>query len=389
MKKKLVVSVMLSGCLALSMPAAVFAEEDQATASSETLSDDLYDFQLQIQGDTYQFPMTYADFTALGWELSSREDPEMKFSSNSYGFVYFNKGELSVNVDMLNLGVNECSLEDCLVAGITIDEGYGDVDWDAWNVVAPCGIAMGTANVDDIKAAYGTPSDTYESDLYTKLTYEKDIYEEIEFYVYTDGDNLRQMSLRNFVEPEGYDKGTVSGEVPEIVTSYQVPEALGTDMLDPVVEFCGDLYRLPCPVTALEENGWKMQGVSDEDFVSGGSMGFIDVMRENQSIHLSVYNMTENAVTVENCFVTELQAATYDNEAITIKVSGDITLGAEKADLIAAAEEKGYVYEDGDSYLTIYKNKDSKLDTYLEIWFDKDESETAAASVTFRNEILE
>ena len=48
--------------------------------------------------------------------------------------------------------------------------------------------------------------------------------------------------MRNFVEPEGYDKGSVSEEVPEIVSSYTAPTELGDDLLAPQLEFCGDLY---------------------------------------------------------------------------------------------------------------------------------------------------
>ena len=41
----------------------------------------------------------------------------------------------------------------------------------------------------------------------------------------------------NFVEPEGYDKGSVSEEVPEIVSSYTAPTELGDDLLAPQLEF--------------------------------------------------------------------------------------------------------------------------------------------------------
>ena len=69
--------------------------------------------------------------------------------------------------------------------------------------------------------------------------------------------------MRNFVEPEGYDKGSVSEEVPEIVSSYTAPTELGDDLLAPQLEFCGDLYpfRLRC-LHSLRMAGsfrmWKM-----------------------------------------------------------------------------------------------------------------------------------
>ncbi|MDO4277047.1 MAG: hypothetical protein Q4D16_25580 [Eubacteriales bacterium] len=258
MKKKLIISLITAACLALSAPWGVMAaagtedtsETDagtssQAEADSEAsadsdsaagLSDDIYAFQMEIEGVLYQLPMSYADFTDLGWTLDKGEDPEMKVTANSYGSLYFDKGELNVRAEVINLGVNEVPASECLIAGIAIDEGFSDIDLPALNITLPKGIVMGKSNVDDIKAAYGEPTDTYESDMYTKMSYEKDFYQQVELYVYTEENTLRQVSIRNFAEPEGYDKGSVSKETPEIVSAYTAPTELGTDMLDPVVE---------------------------------------------------------------------------------------------------------------------------------------------------------
>ena len=171
-------------------------------------------------------------------------------------FKYTEEADLdSVYADVINLGINEAGLEDCLIGGITVDGSY-DIDLSTVSVKLPGGLELGKATLDDIKAAYGEPSDTYEGDLYTKLTYEKDSYQEVELSVYKDDNTLKEVDLRNFEEPEDYDKGTVSDEVPDIVTSYETPTALGDDMLDTAVEYMGDLYSLPAPVSAFTANGW-------------------------------------------------------------------------------------------------------------------------------------
>ena len=110
------------------------------------------------------------------------------------------------------------------------------------------------------------------------------------------------------------------------------------------------------------------------------------MMKNNQSIHFSVYNEIENATALENCFVRELSFATYDPESIAMKLSGDITLGADKTELIKMADEKGYISEENDDYLRIYPNKDSKIRNYVEFWFNKDEDSNKAASVTAHHE---
>lgn len=401
MKKKTLIMV-LTGCMVLS-PVSVYAadatettteaevtetaaQEDSADSESTgELGDDIYSFSMEFDGQIMKFPMTYQEFTDMGWELSSSEDPDTKVSTNSYGMLTFNKGASSVYADVINLGINEVGLEDCLIGGISVDGSY-DVDLTVVSVKLPGDIELGKATLDDIKAAYGEPSDTYEGDLYTKLTYEKDSYQEVELSVFKDDNTLKEVDMRNFEEPEDYDKGTVSDEVPDIVTSYETPTALGDDMMDTAVEYMGDLYSLPAPVSAFTANGWEIQDAEDTPYVEGGGIAFIDMMKNNQSIHFSVYNETENATALENCFVRELSFATYDPESIAMKLSGDITLGADKAELIKMADEKGYISEENDDYLRIYPNKDSKIRNYVEFWFNKDEDSNKAASVTAHHE---
>ena len=401
MKKKTLIMV-LTGCMVLS-PVSVYAadatettteaevtetaaQEDSADSESTgELGDDIYSFSMEFDGQTMKFPMTYQEFTDMGWELSSSEDPDTKVSTNSYGMLTFNKGASSVYADVINLGINEVGLEDCLIGGISVDGSY-DVDLAAVSVKLPGDIELGKATLDDIKAAYGEPSDTYEGDLYTKLTYEKDSYQEVELSVFKDDNTLKEVDMRNFEEPEDYDKGTVSDEVPDIVTSYEAPTALGDDMMDTDVEYMGDLYSLPAPVSAFTANGWEIQNAEDTPYVEGNGLAFIDMMKNNQSIHFSVYNEIENATALENCFVRELSFATYDPESIEMKLSGDITLGADKAELIKMADEKGYISEENDDYLRIYPNKDSKIRNYVEFWFNKDEDSNKAASVTAHHE---
>ena len=406
MRKKYLV-FLLAGCMTFSAPSMVWATEQTTeaateaaageaasqagetadTASTSGLGTDVYSFQVEYAGKLIQLPMTYDEFTALGWTLSENDSPDTMVPTGSYAMVTFNNGEVSAYVNVINFGINEAAVKDCLVAGIKLDMSWGDTDLTATPVNLPGGISMGVSNIDDIKAAYGEPSDVYDGDLYTKLTYEKDSYEKVELYVYKETNTLLQTDIRNFKEPENFDKGSVSTEVPEIVTNYQAPAALGSDFMDPEVEFMGNLYRLPAPVSVFLENGWEMKDVAEDAFVEGGGVEFIEMMKENQTVRFSVHNLTENATSIENCFVTELSFGAYDPEVLALKLSEDITLGADKSELIAKAGERGYLYEDSDNYLTIYPNKDSKLEHSVQFWFNEEESTTKVASITVHHEM--
>ncbi len=420
MKKKVFLSLCLTGCMMATAPAVVYAEAEETTneteetaeapAEEETeeaaeeaapaedteagLSDDIYSFSVQIGGEIYQFPMLYADFVEKGgWEVSSyyADQEEDMLTPNSYTFMGFEKDGNKVSIDVINYDINEVPMKECYAGGLNIDGSY-DFDEKAIEVVLPGGIKMGEATMEDIEAAYGAPSDTYEGDLYTKVSYERDSYEEISLYVYKESGTLGQIDIRNFAEPEGFQVGEVSTEVPEIVTSYEVPKALTDDYTDPIVEYMGDLYRLPAPVSAFLANGWSIKDVSESDYVRGGGIAFVDMLKDNQSMHMAIYNDTNNATSYENCMVHELEFHTYDNEIIAMKLSGGVTLGANADELMAAAKENEYYVNDRieSGYLTVAKSEDVKYDNYVEFWIDTSEDEVAIAGITCRvEEIVE
>lgn len=383
MKKRTWMALAAAGCMTMA-PMTVLGGEEAG------MSEDIYSFQIEYDGELFELPMAFSELTDRGWKLSKYDDPNTKVGTNSYAMVGFVKGDLELRADVINFGINEAALEECLIGGLTVDASYSEMDFNENPVELPGGILMGSSTLDDIKAAYGEPSDTYEGDNYVKVTYERDMYQDVELYVYKEQNALLQASLRNFTEPEDFDKGSVSTEAPDIVTAYQAPTEPGKDFMDPVVEYFGDLYTLPAPVSAFTANGWELKDVEEGAFAEGGGLEFIEMMKENQTVRFSVYNLTENAVTIENCFVTELKHAEYDPEVIAMKLSGDISLGAERDDLVALAKEKGFVCEldDEGSYLTIYKDKETKLETRLEIWFNQEKSKSKAAALTYRNEIL-
>lgn len=169
-----------------------------SNASAE-LSDNLYDFQLSIDGCVYQIPMQYSDFEALGWEYDG--DDTDTLSANQYvplqrwkkdgGFVY---------TKFSNMSMNTKAFSESMVGGIRMDR-YMVKDCD-WEIVLPGAVQWGVSNADDIKAAYGEPTSDYDGNSYYKMTYRYGYYQEINLYVYKDTGVLEQIDIENLVEPE-------------------------------------------------------------------------------------------------------------------------------------------------------------------------------------------
>lgn len=187
-------------------------EEENDTkpeASSVTpmkLSDNLYDFQISIDGTVYQFPMWYSDFEALGWQYDG--DNTDTLSNNQYvGIRHWKKDGVSVHTEFANKSMKTVPFSDSMVSGISMDrDGMKSCGWE---ILLPNGIKWGVSNVDDIIAAYGVPTSDYDGSNYYKMIYQCDFLREICLYVYKDSGVLEQIEIENIVELEDvYDSKT-------------------------------------------------------------------------------------------------------------------------------------------------------------------------------------
>lgn len=323
-----------------------------ASAPSE-LSDDLYDFQISIDGTVYQFPMWYSDFEALGWEYDG--DNTRTLSSNQYTTTeVWEKDGFEVYTRFANLSMNAVPFSESMVAGITLDRYYlEDCDWE---ILLPGGIQYGVSNADDIKAAYGDPTDDYDSDLYYKMTYESDSYSEIELYVYKDDNTLKQIDIENLVELEGADN-SINEEVPDLVKNYKAPKELGDDFYAYTAQLEGNVYTLPCPVSVLLENGFTIDTANSDSEVAAGGNGWIDLKYNNQTLHTMVENFADYATIIENCFVLSMESS-VNGPKFDLVFPGNIKVGDSEDAVKKATDGFNCEVETSDSGYTYYEVSD-------------------------------
>lgn len=323
------------------------SEAETVESADDELSDDVYSFQVKLNGEVYSFPMSYADFTAKGWECDE-EDAATEVQPNTYGTVTFRNGYLSIYTDVLNLGINTAPASECSIGGFSMDD-YQYEKAPETTLELPGGIVYGQSSLDDIIAAYGTPSDTYEGDLYTKVSYEYDSYQDINLYVSTETGFLNEVDLRNFIadkEANAAAAAEVSDEPTEAVLAYEAPAELGDDPLSFTVEFAGDLYQLPAPVSAFVENGWTIKPDNTESVVASGNSGWVTMMKDNQEFRTLARNVDKNAAVIENCFIRDIEANVNDCN-VSLTVPSGITIGMSKDELLSVLESfDGIKYEE-------------------------------------------
>ncbi len=354
-----------------------------AAAGQTGLSEKWSDFQIQIDDQVYQFPMTYQDFVSYGWTSEDSEFPTLEPSQ--YDLLYFTKDDVRCMAYVINLAKNNMAADQCLVGGISIDS----FDWDvsAGNVVLPGGIVRGEASAAAIEEAYGTPSDVYEGDLYKKLTYETDSYCRLEMSVDNETGVLSDIEVRNFVEPEGFDAGEISEEIPAEVTAYEKPDALGDSLEEFRISLDGAVYEVPVPVSVLIAGGWELDTSDSDAEVAAHDIGWVTLRKGGQEIREIAVNYADYATIPENCWFETLSVGGYTLEAEGELPCG-IKTGMAEADLTAILDQAGVTYtteaDEGSDFayykinelaydqcyeLTVYKGDDGHFgkDTVMEV----------------------
>ena len=281
------------------------ASENVVVNTPSELSDDLYSFQVSIDGTVYQFPMWAKEFKALGWTYDG--DGSQTITSNQYTFSEtWVKGDAKVYANFLNLTMNELTYDEAAIGGITFEEYYLE-DTDV-EIILPKGIQYGVSSRDDIIAAYGDPTDEYDGSLYYNMTYKYDTYSKIDLYVYKETGTLDKIELRNFVELEG------------------------------------KLYTLPCPVSVFIENGFKINEKNSQMEIAADSYGWIELSYNNQTYRCIVDNYANYATVVQNCFVTTMETSIYGPE-FDLVIPGNIKVGDSESAVLEIIKKFNYETE--------------------------------------------
>lgn len=338
--------------------------------TSYSLTDNLYDFQIEINGNVYDFPMTVAEFMKCGWMLGKYEEPEQMIGSGKEDLIWFESADGSqVNARVLNYSASEQAYSDCHVSGIII--ARDEVKFNISGIKMAKGVAFGASSLDDIVAAFGEYKTEYDSDSYKIIEYSSDIYKKVSFYVYKDTGTLGKVDMQTNDKPKEEIKNEVYDELPDAVKNYSTPASEGKTPADAVIDIDGVLYQFPIPVSELLKNGWQIDKSKSDETVTGRRNGTIYLYKgEKKTDMITVWNYTEMNVPVENCLIDELSTHVYESLFVVPGfVDFDLTMD-ELQSLISSYN--GTTEEQGNSLYVYFKSDDNS--TYLNISFDKSDN---------------
>ena len=298
-----------------------------AIGCAESMSEDLYSFQVQIGGDQITLPCTYEQLTQAGWTYNGDAEELLKPEDRTVSSAWEKDGVLLYG-EMVNNSWDVLPVKNCVLAAVEIQESAG-------KSVLPGGILPGISQLREVVDAYGAPSVSCESGDVTQYTYHLDYDQEAIFSFYTATGILKEASLRNVVMAAAPDPTVLKGiSASGSAISYQAPGSLGDDPFSFHVSFGGTLYALPAPVAEFVKNGWTITDGAD-GVVKAYGAGQLTLSLGGDKWTTWVYNNTDKAALAGDCLITTIVSDQNRGDSALI-LPGNVTSGMTEEAALAA-----------------------------------------------------
>lgn len=262
-----------------------------------SLSEDWGDFTFELDGEIYQLPVSYKDFEEHGWRLSARNVDnldEVTLKPRSFMVDEFEliKGSNVVRVQMQNFTGSKKLLKDCTVVRLLVDYDTCKLDF----FIAK-GIYLQSSE-EEIKEAYGEPEEERETGNSLYLRYQKERMQEMQISL----KGKRTIYLINQISPSIVEEA--GNDRPEYLDTYVAPEMLETEVESMVFRLDGDLYKLPCPIDAFVDNGWKIVSDSVKQVDAGrDTTDGVEIRKDGIQFSLELHNYSDQIQKTVNCAV--------------------------------------------------------------------------------------
>lgn len=160
------------------------------------ISDELFDFEFAVNDEVYALPTAFSEFKANGWEVAGGED-ETVTAGGYLILTVFEKGEDQISFQPYNLSDEDIPMTEAKVGEVDIDSG----SCSGMTVQIAKGITLGSSTLDDVKAAFGEPSDIYDGDYNIEYTYNNEgvYYSDVKLSFDAETKVLNSIELRNMV----------------------------------------------------------------------------------------------------------------------------------------------------------------------------------------------
>ncbi len=339
-----------------------------AVGDAASFNEDLYSFQMQIDGEVITLPSSYEQMINAGWTYSGDGKELLKPEDRTASTAWEKNGVLLYG-EMFNTSWDVAPVEKCVLASVQL--GASDSE-----VLLPGGILPGISVIGDVADAYGTPSGSQNGGGVTQYTYHLEYDREVVFSFSAATGVLQEVSMRNVVMSAAPDPKALAGNSSSGSAHYHAPSSLGEDPFTFYVSYGNALYALPAPVSEFLKNGWIAIDGADSVVKAYGSSQ-LTLMLNGEQWTTWVYNHSDKATLAVNCMVTTIVSDMQRGE-IPLVLPGGVAVGmTEEAalsiygELTAKASETGtsrrYVFSKGKRGIVLSIQRSTGLVSRVEV----------------------
>lgn len=326
---------------------------------------ELFEFHVVIGQTEYTLPEDFKTFSDKKWNYDGNRD--LQLNPNEYivdEAIY--KGNHLLYVSFVNLGYDMVTIENCKIGSILFDQiALKDANT---NIILAGNIKYGESSLADVLEAYGEPDAEETTDSETVLTYGESEYSKVVITVNKTKDVITDIFMMNYTALE--QNLEINQETPDIVSSYQAPTKMGTNLQKPLLKYDGAYYSLPAPVSAFVDNGWTFEA-DEYDAVATEKTCNMYLEKDSYRIKIQVTNYTNEIQYLENCFVTWIQASKEDASMdVELLLPGKIKTGMTETEMLEAIGDVSYKKDDTSDetyilYDVAYENNTGKIRLYV------------------------
>ena len=236
------------------------------------------------------------------------------------------------------------SIDLCHIVEIKMERDY--FDGSIPDVLMPGGITLDNS-WEEMIIAYGEPTEQDEYGDMLFAYYEFDSYDSlftptVKFIADVETGILQEIEIDNPQTPE-VELTEFDGIIPDFVTKYQAPAALGKEWSDFTVRAGSKVYALPAPLEQFIEDGWTPKNYDaqtlDQLIPSKASVGFfgITLIKDGKEIDVLVKNYADKGMPLRYCFVTRVSVNLgFFGDAANIDLPGGLSATSTLKDIEAA-----------------------------------------------------
>jgi hypothetical protein len=264
------------------------------------MSDDPADLTFLLDGVVYQLPFDFSRLAKNGWNIADGgySSTTLVAGHGIESFRMVRDGQF-IGIEVYNNSGNALEIAQCTVVEIQVSA-----------TVETFQVAKGITaadSVDKVEQTLGTPSGKRDGQSSVRLIYGD--AETLEYGVILEIQKDEADKKYSYITvksklPE--DKKTeTSKDVPDYLSEYTAPASLGNDLYSGTIQIEGDLYRIPAPLSAFIQKGWKMES-SPSHLAAGETGKQITLSRNGKKMDVRLANFASYQTTPENCAVTRV-----------------------------------------------------------------------------------